>query len=518
MKYNLLLLIAVVVLFPIKNSTAQVTNLKVDGSATSFTMTSGDTLTWTYDVPAGASTTIQVWYDVNGNGAIDPATDVLWQAFTQTDGDAVGNNGPPDMDGQVNGAVLLKMPIGLAPGKYVLKFTEGGASVSIAGTVSPLSSPAQTISGKVTVPSGKSAANIFVEIHRQQHYQPNFWDGVTDANGNYTIAMTADTAGNPWRADVVNNPYAPAVISPSDTGLTIVKNQNITGVNFSIVAIAAQVDGIVKDENGNPLVNMYVELSSTNSIQPVQYPANTDTSGIFKIGLLSQDLLSGWQWQLDASPRSGDTTATQLDGVGFITSISAGDSVFRKLVIYNVNSQIQGMLTIDGAAPGNRVKMIAMSQDTAQAIALCDAATGDFTLPVSNKISTYQIFAINLPAGQNSAAVTAQPGNTGIVVSVTTTGVKDQARTVPSGFALHQNYPNPFNPTTTITYDVSKTSYVTISVYNILGQKVANLLGGTRAPGVYSVNFDGSRLASGLYFYRMSAGNFTSTKKFVLLK
>ncbi len=518
MKYNLLLLATIFSMFLAKSSSAQISNVKVNGSTTSFTMVSGDTITWSYNVPVGAATVIQIWYDVNKNGAIDSATDVLWQAFTQTDGDAVGNNGPPDMDGQANGAVYLKMPVGLAPGSYVMKFTQGGVSETIAGTVTPLASPAQTISGKVTVPSGKSAANIFVEIHRNQRYQPNFWDGVTDANGNYTIAMTADTAGNPWRADVVNNPYAPAVVSPSDTGLTIVKNQNISGVNFSIVAIAAQVDGSVKDENGNPLVNMYVELNATNTIQSVSYSGKTDASGIFKIGLLSQDLASGRQWLLDASPRIADTTTTQLDGVGFISSISAADSIFKNLVIYNVNSQIQGTLKIDGAAPGYRVYMIAMNQDSAQATALCDAATGNFTLPVSSNISSYQIFAINLPSNQNSGTVSAQPGNTGIVVNVTTTGVKDQARTVPSGFALHQNYPNPFNPTTTITYDVSKTSYVTISIYNILGQNVANLVAGTRAPGAYSVSFDGRKFASGLYFYRMSAGNFTSVKKFVLMK
>ncbi|MCL5021176.1 MAG: T9SS type A sorting domain-containing protein [Bacteroidetes bacterium] len=357
-----------------------------------------------------------------------------------------------------------------------------------------------------------------MEIGRSGRYQPNFWDAVTNSTGNYTIAMTSDTAGNPWQATIVNNPYAPGVVNPGDTAFTIVKNQNITGINFSIVAPAAQVNGSVKDENGNPIVNMRVYLNPTDPNLSAQYTGTTDTSGIFNIGLLSQDLVSGRQWQLDASTRNSDTTTTQLDGVAFIQSISAADSIFKKLVIYNVNSQIYGTLRINGSAPGYQVMMIAISQDSAQSVALCDGATGNFTMLVSNKISTYQIFAINLPSNLSSATVTAHPGNTGVVVDVTATGVNDKPRTTPYGFSLHQNYPNPFNPTTTITYDVATTSRVSITVYNLLGQKVGTLFEGTRTPGEYSVKFDGGRLASGLYFYRMSAGNFSSVKKLLLIK
>ncbi|MCL5021177.1 MAG: hypothetical protein M1339_05875 [Bacteroidetes bacterium] len=80
MKYVLLLFSAILVLFLAGSSSAQISNVKVDGSTTSFTMISGDTITWSYNVnPSGASTTVQVWYDVNRNGTIDPATDVLWQ-------------------------------------------------------------------------------------------------------------------------------------------------------------------------------------------------------------------------------------------------------------------------------------------------------------------------------------------------------------------------------------------------------------------------------------------------------
>ncbi len=88
----------------------------------------------------------------------------------------------------------------------------------------------------------------------------------------------------------------------------------------------------------------------------------------------------------------------------------------------------------------------------------------------------------------------------------------------PTNFQLDQNYPNPFNPTTVISYKLSAVSNVTLKVYDILGREVARLVNEKQSAGNYSVTFDGSRLASGVYFYRLAAGDFVSVKKLVLLK
>jgi hypothetical protein len=95
-------------------------------------------------------------------------------------------------------------------------------------------------------------------------------------------------------------------------------------------------------------------------------------------------------------------------------------------------------------------------------------------------------------------------------------GVKDTKNSL--SFELSQNYPNPFNPTTTINFSLAKASDVTLSVYNLLGQKVATVINKYLASGTHSYQFDGSKLASGVYVYRITAGNFTDTKKMVLLK
>jgi hypothetical protein len=89
---------------------------------------------------------------------------------------------------------------------------------------------------------------------------------------------------------------------------------------------------------------------------------------------------------------------------------------------------------------------------------------------------------------------------------------------VPKSYSLSQNYPNPFNPLTTINYELPITNYVELSIYNLLGQKVAMLVNKKQAAGRHQVQWDGRNFASGVYYYRLTAGSFVETKKLVLLR
>jgi hypothetical protein len=88
----------------------------------------------------------------------------------------------------------------------------------------------------------------------------------------------------------------------------------------------------------------------------------------------------------------------------------------------------------------------------------------------------------------------------------------------PVSFNLGQNYPNPFNPTTTITYSIPKESQVNLIIYDVMGREVAVLVNGRQQAGAYEVKFDAASLASGTYFYKLTAGDFVSVKKMALLK
>ena len=94
---------------------------------------------------------------------------------------------------------------------------------------------------------------------------------------------------------------------------------------------------------------------------------------------------------------------------------------------------------------------------------------------------------------------------------------------IPTKFALYQNHPNPFNPTTGIQYDVPRDAHVTIAVYNLLGQKIRTLVDAKLPAGSYRAIWDGRdafgrQMATGVYIYRMEAGDFTAVRKMVLMK
>jgi len=96
--------------------------------------------------------------------------------------------------------------------------------------------------------------------------------------------------------------------------------------------------------------------------------------------------------------------------------------------------------------------------------------------------------------------------------------VSDDNLGLPTKFKLFNNYPNPFNPATTIKYDIPKSTFVTLKVYNITGQLIGTLVNEQKSAGRYSVSWNAENTSSGVYFYRITAGNFSAVKKGVVLK
>jgi hypothetical protein len=101
---------------------------------------------------------------------------------------------------------------------------------------------------------------------------------------------------------------------------------------------------------------------------------------------------------------------------------------------------------------------------------------------------------------------------------VPVTGIEEGMASLPTGYSLSQNYPNPFNPITAIDYDLPHASDVTLTLYTIMGQKVAVLLDGHQDAGHHRVMLDGTGYANGVYLYRLEAGRFVETKRMVLMK
>jgi uncharacterized delta-60 repeat protein len=151
------------------------------------------------------------------------------------------------------------------------------------------------------------------------------------------------------------------------------------------------------------------------------------------------------------------------------------------------------------------------------------APDGWFTIDLNNNSGTHYLkTCIPLDNGDIFAAGWDFASNAGdfIITRLTQnpTGIDDKDFAQPNDFVLFQNYPNPFNPTTKIQYQVSSISQVTLRVYDVLGNEVATLVNEEKERGFYSVSFDATDLASGMYLYRLQAGSFVHTKKMILLR
>jgi hypothetical protein len=498
----------------------QVTNLLVNNTSSGFTMASGGQFSWSYNVPnAGDTTLVEIWIDTDHNGVLNPAVDVLWTYFNQVDGDTRGQNGPPDGDGLANKFVSLQQNLGLAPASYIMVFKNHNSYKSIAGTITPLASPTFTISGTVTVPTGISKANIMLSLNNQGSNQGNtFWNAITDLNGNFSIKMNSDTSGNPWILNTNNNIiFGSAIVEPSGDTLRITPGTaTYANNNFTVKASSAVITGTVRNEFGAPFISWGVQANSTtgNFFSYVQ----TDTAGVFKIGFLSTDLPQSNIF-VGSGTNNNNNDTNFVTGMFEVTTINSGDTKSHDITIFKTNSTISGRITLNGNAPNYNMQIICLNADTGFVMTNTDI-NGNYIFHVSNKIYNYSIGVQqnNLPPGYVSSSITAHAGQTNVNLNITLSGVKSGISNIPEEFSLSQNYPNPFNPTTTINYSVAKEGQVKLTVYNSLGGKVATLVSENKPAGNYSVQFNASKLASGIYLYKLESGNFTAEKKLILLK
>jgi len=148
-----------------------------------------------------------------------------------------------------------------------------------------------------------------------------------------------------------------------------------------------------------------------------------------------------------------------------------------------------------------------------------DSITGnnhwDAPLDVNNQVYRFVITSPGLHNYHCTPHISM--GMTGTITATPVAGVEDEIFS-PGQFQLAQNYPNPFNPSTTIEYQVAETGNVSLKVYNVLGTEVAELVNKRQSPGIYQVEFNAGKFSSGVYFYKISANNFTETKKMILLR
>jgi hypothetical protein len=217
---------------------------------------------------------------------------------------------------------------------------------------------------------------------------------------------------------------------------------------------------------------------------------------------------------------------------GFLVKIdSAGKEQWYKAFGYEHNDRFASVVQMpDGGymASGSTVNYFDVNYTYTDAYLVRTNASGEMTWSKTFGGDKSEGFGRLIEAGDGTYATIANTNSYGqsqdimfvkINENGTLTDIKnDNLSILPTSNILYQNYPNPFNPITCIRYSVSKPEHVSITIFNELGQKVVTLVNKYQASGSYTINFNASQLASGVYLYRLQAGSFVSVKKMILMK
>ena len=312
---------------------------------------------------------------------------------------------------------------------------------------------------------------------------------------------------------------------------------DVTGINFVADEKPVYnnlVAGKVTDEDSNPLeaVVTLIKLKDNHraprfrrttlsdslgnyqfsNLQPGNYIALAIARGGYLPTFYRVDSEQTIRW------RKADTIVvtenSQINGIDFIMH-QRSDSGFGLIAGYvndGSNNPLEGAMVY--ALDANNNVAAYSSTDANGHYVIEGLLPGDYSL-LFEKVGFKESSASNieLDYSSNITATANASLNEDPVMAV-----EENENIVVKDYKLYQNYPNPFNPTTRIKFAIPKESFVTLNVYNVLGEKVRTLLSGQKKSGVYEVTFNAKNLGSGIYFYSLRAGNYNAVRKMILLK
>jgi hypothetical protein len=266
-----------------------------------------------------------------------------------------------------------------------------------------------------------------------------------------------------------------------------------------------------------------VDLVRSNRLGSNQWSGSwavPNLEATFKLRVTAKDLVTGRSMTLRNAQRFFSSGPLEVVGRRFQvtdTLPNPGDVMVTKLLIRNL-----GLL--------DTLKNISLSVVPLDTFITCVTNLNNMpVLPPGAVDSTGQAFRLTIhpstPVGtyhalKVEAYSNAYPAWTDTILLYVypLVGVEEEPLGLPLATRLEQNYPNPFNPSTNIKYQIPSTNFVTLKVYDVLGREVATLVNEVKQPGTYAVPFDGSGMASGIYFYKLQTGGFVDVKRMILLK
>lgn len=360
---------------------------------------------------------------------------------------------------------------------------------------------------------------------------------VTDSLGNYQLTVLGGFEYVVY-AKPLNRNYYPEFWDNKRTfqeADRILVNSDVNNINFVLEQKPVYnngISGLVKDFNtGEPVEAIVSVFKLTgNRFKPFK-STRTDSLGNYLVenlvpgnyivfakprlpylpGYYKADTVA-FRWRDADTVVVGETGVVENININLVTRPDTGFAKINGFVKTIYGEPVSGAVVLTYSLNGEIVAYSISTNDGSYQIENLPA--GDYALVVdaTEYENTENNNSVNLDYGTNPTA-----SKDLYLTPESTTGVKSNS-TLPVNYSLSQNYPNPFNPTTNIKFVIPEKSQVRLEVYNLIGQKVADLINGELNAGEYTITFNANGLSSGVYLYKLQAGNFTSVKKMILMK
>lgn len=281
-------------------------------------------------------------------------------------------------------------------------------------------------------------------------------------------------------------------------------------IDFSNLSIGLKVEVIAKADSTGKLIARLIKVESENEFEVYGKVENISGTQLVVAGLtLNTDNNTVYNDEFDQVATFNSLKINQIVEVHYTKSLGVNLAIKIKIEKEYGSVVMSGIVTLVNT---NSIQLSVPSVSINSNTVFLNSA---YTPILYSSISAGQAVAIWASPDKNGNMSATQVQQ----ISGSTTSVpEDGSSNLPVSFSLQQNYPNPFNPTTNIIFTLTKPENVTLKVYNIIGQEVATLVNGLMNTGSHVVTFNATNLASGVYFYRLKAGDFTDVKKMLLLK
>jgi photosystem II stability/assembly factor-like uncharacterized protein len=363
-----------------------------------------------------------------------------------------------------------------------------------------------------------------------EHWEQNYYD----------VPITA----SPFTMDIKGNNFLVGGFGNNNS--LLIKSTN-SGVNWTSMAIpppSFTISGIVRYLDNGMTIN-------TGTVKAFKLDRNTGSiivfdstaiqaNGTYILGHIPQDTVDIGVYPNSAPIRDYPVTyfpATQywqqtitLTPTGNLTNINVS---VRRMMNYTASNSVSGKVMRFNLSPVSNLKdaVLYAKKDTNYVGCAVSDGNGDYHI---QSLPTGNIKIVVDRLGYKGDSTTVNVTSTSNIDSINfylnrlIIGIKQIDARVPSICLLYQNYPNPFNPVTKIKFDIPKSSplqgngsgssLTTLKIYDITGKEIGTLVNENLTPGTYEVSFNGSNLTSGVYFYKIKAGEFISTKKMLIVK